>query len=106
MKATTVIRRQLEEFAKMYSLSTLPSRQSENPRERVDAFWLDRMRQAKANANKDDEDKKDKAPWFPVLDEIADEIGWTGIFDELTPEQIAIERFRKIVAKYSLNKEN
>jgi len=87
----------------MYSLSSLPDRQSENPRERVDAFWLDRMRQAKTDKDKE---KKDKTPWFPVLDEIADEIGWSGIFDELTPEQIAIERFRKIVAKYSLNKEN
>jgi hypothetical protein len=62
------------------------------------------MRQAKADRDK--VDKENKTPWFPVLDEIADEIGWSGIFDKLTPEQIAIERFRKIVAKYSLNKQS
>ena len=95
-------KQQLKEFATMYSLSCLPSRQSDNPRERVDAHWIDRMRFFKANQN--NPNKERKTVWFPILDQIATEIGWSGIFDELTPEQIAIERFRKIVAKYSLDK--
>ena len=87
-------RQQREDFLN-YSTDCLPNLESTNREEKEDAQWLNNMREAKANK---------KSDWYPVLDEIADQIGWSGIFDSDTPEQIAIERFRHIVKKYSLDK--
>ena len=90
----TVIQR-LEEFTKTYSLDRLPKLTSNNPQEKEDAQWLVDMLEAKAGIG--------YKRWYPVLDEIATSIGWSGIFDVLTDEDKAIEHFRQIVGRYSLN---
>jgi len=85
------INRAHEIFKKAQKKGRLPSQHSKNKQEKKDGLWIQDKKKAKNN--------KKNMNWYPALDDIADQYGFSGVFDKSYGGQRAINDLRKVLQR-------
>lgn len=83
----------LKQIIKTYkALNNLPSARSKNKKQVADARWITKKRQSKAN--------KGDGTWYPILDKIAKQFNFDGMFEITDYETLASNMLHDIIIRY------